>query len=270
MGNFICKICYKEFETLFGLSKHISQKHNMCAEETYIEHVLNGVIPKCKCGCGNSTNFLSIKKGFTEFIRGHSSKINNNWGHNKKALDKSHNTQKQMYESGELEIWNKGLNKDNDNRIKNYGEKISLNFERGDKISKSLSGKEKSEEHKKNLSIVAKKRWEDPKEREKQRYNRLNYFRSSLSKNRSKLEIFFETLLDNMDIEFESPYNLNGFLYDFYIKKHNILIEVDGDWYHFNQEKYSLPLSPIQENTLNNDKKKNKIAKDNNIKLIRF
>jgi len=37
---------------LDSLRRHRSQKHSINAEQTYIDYVLDGVEPKCKCGCG--------------------------------------------------------------------------------------------------------------------------------------------------------------------------------------------------------------------------
>jgi len=269
MEKIKCKICEKEFTSILGLSKHNSQKHNMCSEDTFIEYQLSGKKPTCKCGCGEEVNFLSIKKGYVEFVRGHSQRISNNWGHNPKALKKSHKTQQLMHESGELKMWNDGLTID-DPRVRDNIDKVMANPNRSKKISKALSDVPKSEGHKKKLSDIANIRWSDPKEREAQRFRRLNYFRTSQSRKRSKLEQFFDDLLTNMDIDFESSYSVDGYLYDFYIKNYNTLIEVDGDWYHFNNKVHSLPLSPIQENTIQNDKKKNIVAKNNNITLLRF
>jgi very-short-patch-repair endonuclease len=269
MGKIECEICEKEFTSILGLSKHNSQKHHMCAEETYIEYELKGIKPTCKCGCGEEVNFLSIKKGYVEFVRGHASRINNNWGHNLKAMEKSKETQRLMHESGDLKMWNDGLTID-DPRVRDNIDKVMANPNRSKKISDALSDVPKSEEHKQKLSNIANIRWSDPKEREAQRFRRLKYFRTSQSRKRSKLEQFFDDLLTNMGIKFESSYSVDGYLYDFYISEYNTLIEVDGDWYHFNENVHSLPLSPIQKNTIQNDKKKNKVAKSNNITLLRF
>jgi len=269
MERIKCKICEKEFTSLLGLSKHNSQKHNLCSEETYIEYELGGKKPTCKCGCNEETNFLSIKKGYRDYIRGHSQRINNNWGHNTKALEKSHKTQKKMHESGELKVWNDGLSI-NDPRVRDNIDKIMASPTRSKRISKALSNVPKSDKHKKNLSIAQIKSWDNEEKRNKQRFNRLKYFRTSQSRKRSKLEQFFDDLLVDMKFNFESSYSVDGYLFDFYLKDYNILIEVDGDWYHFNDKVHSPPLSPIQEQTIKNDKKKNKVAKENNITLLRF
>lgn len=150
-----CKDCNKEFDSLKSLSSHRFQKHGINPKVTYDEYVLNGDSYKCACGCGEETNFLSIIKGYRDYVRGHASRVNNNWGHNPEAIKKSHETQKKMHASGEITIWNKGLTID-DPRVKDNIDKVMSNPNRGKNISKALSGVPKSDEHKKKLSDVSK------------------------------------------------------------------------------------------------------------------
>jgi len=167
MENIKCKECDKVFKSLDSVRRHRSQKHDISAEQTYIEYVLGGIKPTCKCGCGSETKYLGIKSGYRDYIRGHASRVNNNWGHNPEAIRKSHETQKKMYDSGELTIWNRGLDV-TDPRVKDNIDKMLANPDRGKNTSKGLSGVEKSDDHKHKLSETAKIRWSDPKEREKQ------------------------------------------------------------------------------------------------------
>jgi very-short-patch-repair endonuclease len=269
MEKFICKECNKVHETLKGLSNHRFQKHKIKAQDTYDEYVLNGVKPTCNCGCGIVPKFLTITNGYRDYVHGHSSRVNNNWGHNPNAISKSHETQKKMYESGELTIWNKGLTIE-DPRVKDNIDKVMSNPNRGKNISKKLLGVFKSEKHKEKLSKIAKKRWSNPDEIKKQRERKVLWIKKNGFNKQSKLEKYFESLLIDLNIDFEPQYPLNGYLYDFYIKNKNTLIEVDGDWFHFNKKIHKKVTSIIQENTINNDKIKNNIAKKEGYNLIRF
>ena len=269
MGNIKCKECDNTFKSVDSVRRHRVQKHGISAEQTYVDYMLNGKYPTCGCGCGDSVNFLSIKKGFVDYVRGHAARVNNNWGHNPEAIRKSHETQKKMHTSGELTMWNKGLDI-SDPRVKNNVEKILSNPDRGNNISKALSGVEKSDEHKLAISIAANERWSDPKEREKQRYRRLEYFTNKMFNEKSKLEVKFEGLLIDLGVEFDSQYSVKGYLYDIYVPHKKLLIEVDGDWYHFNESVHKKPLSPIQINNLKNDERKNAIAEKEGYTLIRF
>jgi len=270
-----CKECNREFETLDGLRRHRVQKHKINAEQTYVDYILNGVKPTCKCGCGLSTNFLSIEKGFTEYILGHSARVYNNWGHNPEAIKKSHETQKKMYESGELSIWNKGLTIEDD-RVKKNIEKALANPNRGKNISLKLNGVAKSEEHKLKLSKKAKIRWENPEERKKQSLltvNRLD--KENYSKKKTKLEKTFQSILESFNfienVDFKYQKQFGQAIFDFYFFKENLLIEIDGDFHHCNPNtEHKIPKYPIQLKTVANDVRKNRIANDKKMKLIRF
>jgi hypothetical protein len=86
------------------------------------------VWPTCKCGCGQKVKWSYGKKGFVEFSQGHQSRVKNNWGHNKKAQEKSAETRRKQYECGERKVWNDGLTCD-DPRVSNYGRLVSKSFD---------------------------------------------------------------------------------------------------------------------------------------------
>lgn len=273
MENYECKECGKECKTLLSLSKHRSQKHQINAKQTYDDYI--GSV-SCGCGCGEETKFLTIVKGYREYIRGHAARVNNNWGHNPEVLKKSHDTQKKMYANGELTIWNKGLNTD-DPRVKKYGESISNNVERGELISKALSGVSKSEEHKLKLSETAKIRWADPKEREKQSHKRMLWMKNNDFTVKSKTEEIINSILMTLglkeDIDYDRQFYIRGIkgYFDFKIRKTNTLIEVDGDFWHCNPNtKFKTPVYECQFKNIKKDKIKDDWCKDNNINLIRF
>lgn len=275
MDNLICKECNQEFKTLDSLRRHRSQKHKINAEQTYIDYVLNGIKPKCKCGCGSDVKYLGIDVGYTEYVRGHSSRIHNNWGHNPKAVKKSHETQKKMYENGDLIIWNKGLTMEDD-RVKDNIQKIMSNPNRGKSISKKLTGVPKSKEHRLKIKENAKKRWENSEEREKQSERKIKWLlKNNYNNKKTDLECLFQTFLESLgfieDVDFIYQYQVGHALFDFYLINYNILIEVDGDFQHCNPNStHSIPTYPIQFKTVANDIRKNRIAERKSIKLLRF
>lgn len=77
--------------------------------EFHVAQNLNGEWPKCKCGCDDKVKWSYQLKAFREFCQGHQSRVHNNWGHNKTAIEKSAETRRQQYASGERTQWNKGL-----------------------------------------------------------------------------------------------------------------------------------------------------------------
>lgn len=271
MDKFKCNECDRVFDNIFSLKIHRGRIHKITAEETYIDYMLNGMEPKCKCGCELKPKFLGVNEGFREFVNGHNSRVNNNFQIRPEIKLKSSKTQKQKYINGELQIWNKGLTIE-DTRVKDNISKMLLDPERGSKISKALTGIPKTEEHKNKLSKLGIKRWEDPKRREAQAKRIINRLKENNYKNRkSKLELIFENILLKLGINFEYQFQLKHSLFDFYLTDLNILIEVDGDFHHCNpNSNHKDAIYPIQKKTKLNDDYKNNLAKLNNYTLIRF
>lgn len=271
-----CKECNREFESLDSLRRHRNQKHGVNAEQTYIDYVLNGNEPTCKCGCGEKPKYLGIDAGYRDYIRGHAARVNNNWGHNPEVLKKSHDTQKKMYNSGELNVWNKGLTIE-DGRVRDNINKVMSNPNRSNNISKKLIGVPKTEEHKENIKIAADKRWESDEEREKQSNRRMEYIIKHGFQTKSKLEENFkDILINNLGLknnEFHHQYYIREIksLYDFKISGKNILIEIDGDFWHCNPtSKFAIPQYASQKKNLIQDEIKNKWCLDNGFILLRF
>jgi S-adenosylmethionine/arginine decarboxylase-like enzyme len=148
-----CPYCSYEHENLNSLRIHNQRIHKGNALDLRIALFHASVRPTCKCKCGGETRFLGIEKGFSDFCPGHQARVNNNWGHNKVALDKSHATNKARLASGENVIWNKGLTKETSRNVASYGKKgsetILANPEELSKRSEMMS------EHWKNGKIVA-------------------------------------------------------------------------------------------------------------------
>ena len=84
-----CKNCYDKYESL---SRHMGITHKMNTIQFYVEYNLNGIWPTCKCGCGIKLKWAWDLKSFRDYHQGHQSRIVNNWGHNKKALEHSAHT----------------------------------------------------------------------------------------------------------------------------------------------------------------------------------
>jgi len=85
----------------------------------------------------------------------------------------------------------------------------------------------------------------------------------------TKPERNFKLKLNEFKINYEQSYYLCKKIYDFYLPKYNILIEIDGIYWHGKDLK-DIELNETQSKNRKNDKLKNKIAKENNMKLLRF
>lgn len=119
-----CLIDGKIFKNGGVLARHLKKDHGLLFSEYYHKYMIKtSEIPKCKCGCGQEMKWK--KSGYTEYAKGHYSRVHNNWGHNPKAIEKSAETRRKQFASGERQVWNNGLTKESDERVKNNGIKSS-------------------------------------------------------------------------------------------------------------------------------------------------
>lgn len=274
MELFLCPECNKEFESYSSFRKHNSRIHRIKSEDTYIKYKCNGIIPTCDCGCGKETKFISETKGYNKFISGHNSATsNNNFHKNPETKIKSAKTQSENWKKGLYKGWWEDDTEETRNKIEGIKEKLRNDKERGLKISQSLSGVKKSEEHKKKNSESAIKRFKDnPELLNLARERRIKWLKNKNSEP-TKLELKFKTILTLLnkieDIDYEFQYAFNKRLFDFYFFNENILIEIDGDFYHVNPDKFQLKYK-VQEITIKNDLYKNELCKNHNVPLHRF
>jgi hypothetical protein len=133
----ICKHCQKELDSLNSLRIHYAKIHKLSSQEVYNIYFLNGERPKCKCGCGEDVPFRTLQKGYKEWIRGHISRVKNNWGHNTNAINNSAQTRRKQFKSGERKVWNDGLTKESDERVKINGVHRGMAFDEKSKFEYS-------------------------------------------------------------------------------------------------------------------------------------
>lgn len=265
-----CNHCERSFEKKESLRKHYGRIHKICSEDFYIEYDYNGVAPTCACGCKEKVTF---KNGiFNTYILGHHARVDNNFLKDPETLKRSHETRNRRMRSGEIQIWNKGLTKDDHEGLAKLSEamKKENNPDRAKNISEALTGiphdKERTEKQRKSL----KKYWADPKRRAEQREKRINYLKNFLVRKNTGLEKKFKSLLKDNKISYEFQFIVSNYCYDFKVEGKNILIETDGDFYHCNPVKHPVPLYETQKKTVEHDKVKNKVALDNGYHLIRY
>jgi len=247
---FSCPVCNKEFTTWNGLAKHTSRNHSLSGKELVMKYYKMLDIPKCKCGCGTECTFDKGHSKFREYTKGHLARTNGGF-YSKKGGDKSAETRRVRFKSGEIIQWNKGKSYTPE-QLKSFQE-AAIKPERRKKISDGLKGKPKSPEHINNL-----------------RLSRIKWMSENQTKYESKLETEFKTILDALQIKYNQQYPVKYYCYDFNIQDTNILIETDGDWWHCNPNKGFIPLYESQIHTVAHDKVKNEWAEKNGYQLIRF
>lgn len=94
-----------------------------------------------------------------------------------------------------------------------------------------------------------------------------------LSYGTSKLEIYFaENFLDKLGVKYEYQKQFKSInrVFDFWLPECNVLLEIDGDFFHFNPITNKKEPTRMQKKNMRVDEKKNKWALLNNILLIRI
>ncbi len=209
---FKCPSCDYEINNMNSLRIHASKKHNISSEDLYVEVVLKGVKPTCKCGCGTATKFHGPLQGYSEYVWGHAAKINNNWGHNELAKEKSLKTRKGMWERGEIKGWCAGLTKE-DPRIASIVEKMNTP-ERAKKISDSLSGKKKSDAHKAKIKEQMQAYWSDEDNKAKQSLRQAECVKNGMLTKATRVHGYFENPKKSSKlVYYRSLFELNAVLY---------------------------------------------------------
>ena len=235
-GEFHCPYCERHFETYNGLCKHVfSNKlpHGEITQEKLLtDFKYNGVRPKCKCGCGEYTE-IRYDGGvhFSDYMRGHHSRIHNNWGHNEQAKIHSAETRRKQYLLGERDQWNKG---------KSWEETYS-------------------EEEIKRLTKIHRDKI----------YRMLTETEFSLSS--KKETEFIERCVKPLGVEYDTQYYLKDLHHfcDVYIPSKNMIIEFQGDYWHGNPNKYSNDeLSEYQKKKVTKDNELREYCSENGINLI--
>lgn len=263
-----CELCEYESDNKIKFAKHVLHTHGFKRGDYIIKTKHGGVPPTCSCGCGEETKYMPSLGGFSTYIKKHLKQVQKGLSQtdifgdmkNPKRIKAISKTRKEKYKSGEY-----------DHIIKSV-KKSRLDPELGEKISKGAKGVPKpkpegfgegrihSKLTKEKMSDSHLKNWSIGKIGERQYKT-------------NKLEILFSRILDILDITYESQLyakDIRAF-YDFYIPSRNLIIEVDGDYWHCNpKSKYATPKYESQKKNLIRDKEKNEWAINNGFKIIRF
>lgn len=271
MNSFKCSRCEKKYDNYDSLRKHNSRTHQISSEQFFTEFNLDGIRPTCKCGCGECVSFRAGK--FQEYILGHHARVANNYHKDPSSLERAHETRRQRLASGELVTWNKGLTKETNEGMRKLSEimRKENSPNRARLISKTLSGKPKKKESVEKLKVALKKYW-TPERKEERSHQRMLWIQKNGFETKSKTEKLFRDLLDQHGIEYYHQFYVREIkaLYDFKIRGLNILIEVDGDYWHCNESKGFFPKYAAQKKNLERDVVKTTWCESNGYKLIRI
>lgn len=94
---------------------------------------------------------------------------------------------------------------------------------------------------------------------------------AKLRKEMTAPEKKMSSMLDELEVKFESQKILGDFIYDFYLPDCRLFIEVDGDYFHGHPDKYAInELNALQRRVKQNDVLKDKLAKGLRYGILRF
>jgi len=183
---------------------------------------------------------------------------------------------------------NKGLTKNNSERIKNSSEKISKTrkemFKNG--LLPSISGENNGmfgknpwnkglTKYTNNSLLEAgikqskfrKEYWSSLTDEQKDKIIGELSLAANKAKKDTKIEIIVRDILDSLDIKYVKNFKCDRYIFDFYLVDYNFVIECQGDYWHGNPE-YFNNLNETQLKNLERDKRKVNYLKENNIKSL--
>lgn len=237
-----CQICEIKTKTLYPemenrnstrLIRHIEETHSISIND-YLDNYHQIKAPLCKCGCGMKS---SIRKKSSPVIwRDYPCGKNGGWSI--EAKKNRTGTGNPMYNKP---AWNKGETKFTNSSMV--------------KIANKMTGKPKSPTH-----------------IEKMRNNAINLIKSGrIRKTLTKPHLLVIEILSKLDINYICEFQIGYYLFDIFLPDYQILIEVDGDYWHCNP--LIFPNGPKTKTQLINiarDKRKNEYCIENNLRLIRL
>lgn len=185
------------------------------------------------------------KKKISESLKGHFS-----WNKGKKLGPHSEETKRKI---SELHKGRPGYFKG-----KHHSEETK------NKIRETRKGKYIGE----NTSMYGKHHSEETKQRMREKALQRTQTNLGFCKD-TKPELKMKDILNELNIPFKHQFRLNNHLFDFHLLNTNVLIEVDGDYWHSNPKKFK-KLNKIQLEQKIKDNRNNEIAKENNFILLRF
>lgn len=269
-----CNICGKDLKTIKSevgggnvyfsraFKKHLKECHDLSLDDYFYNH-LQMEDRICPCGiCGKRLiiRTLGANISYREMACGRNAGVIK-WSEEAKITRCGENNP--MY--GKT-AWNLGKTKDDCEQLQN--------------ISDNMTGRVISEETKARQSDSAKKREihghtghkHSEQTKEFLRENTLRLIREGVFKQvLSKPHLFFRDILDSLSVDFSEEKTIFPYSFDFYLEEIDILVEIDGDYFHSNPISYPHgPISKTQKINYANDIRKNKFVEDKKLRLLRF
>jgi very-short-patch-repair endonuclease len=225
----ICKLCGNEFKELYS---HIRNAHNI-TKDIYLEQ-----FPGSKM---RIESLLEINRQGGKYVRDEQFRLN--------ASERF----KKMHERG---TFKNVYTEERNNKISECQKK------RWDKISTN----DRSAFWKENVKKIRLSMGEDGYRKHMGKNGAKSF--SDKGKKHSNLELEICNEFQLAGIKTMPQYEIDGYYFDLYLPEYNILVEIDGDFWHpksLDECKYD-----FQKSNYKKDKRKDKLCKSKNIQLIRI
>ncbi len=258
-----CQLCDFTAENFGSLTQHLKHVHGLRRSDYILKIKYDGIIPLCQCGCGTEMVYNKVLADFPKYIKKHLHIIQEGksfeeiWGvRDNEMYKKVSKTRKDKFASGEYEHVREAIIE---------GRKDP---KLGAKISKGAKGIPKPKPEGFGVGRI-----QSEATKQKMSDTAIKNIIITDRNHTSKLEKTFANILDLLNIpyaKFLYAKPIKAF-YDFYLEEHNLIIEVDGDFWHCNPNtKFAEPAYDTQRRNIIRDKEKEEWAKDNGYKLIRI
>lgn len=123
-----CHFCQKSFGQEARFLEHLTDAHGVTDHlQEYLKVHHGNTHPTCECSpeCDSQLRWVGWKKGFTSrFVRGHNARIDSAFM-NSNIQEKMLKKRREGFESGRLTVWNKGLKKETDERVRQQSKTVS-------------------------------------------------------------------------------------------------------------------------------------------------
>lgn len=269
----ICKICQKDIKELskvYGgcgiyftqvFESHLQREHNIDLNDYFFNYCN---LDKILCPCSICHRQLPIIKKssnfkYKELACGRNSGVLL-WSERAKETRKGAGNP--MYGAT---AWNKNLPR---------------NHPFIQQLIQKQTGKKYTDAQKQKMSLSAKRRiihghtgckhTDESKERNRQKtLQRIK--NGDFQQTKTRPHLAMKVLLDKLNIEYIEEFVLHSWSFDFFLTTLDILLEVDGDYFHSNPKIYpNGPRTNTQKINHYRDYKKNQFCQQNNLSLMRF
>jgi hypothetical protein len=268
-----CLACGQHCTNRRSLGNHVNRSHKELEglRGYVLKHMLNNIIPKCKCGCETDVLWHNTHYSFNNYVNGHNEtgfEINQ-YVHTQEQIDKRNNSIRKTYSERGDEIKNK------------ISKSVSIGLKESEfDFTKHWNNLWQDEEFKNQQHESRIKSWEGEAGDERRikvftpefgrKISEANMKRDA--KRTSQVEILFATTLKQIfpDLETSKWFNFSERTWcaDIWIPQYEAIVEIDGVYWHGLDRTEDFTYDQIV--NITNDIKKNELAKSKCLTLLRL